>query len=382
MAEKPQLPEPSDRYHDLLQKYWLNYAIDYPEPQYMLQYNGVEFSPRGGLQAITGHQKNGKTFVMSMFMSVILNPQSERVKSYLFGLTRVESTIEKLGHEPKVLYIDTEMEDLNTVKVARRVQWLCGWPMNELNDRFRVLWLRAVDDDEDQKTERWKLTQQAIMEFAPDFVVLDGIVDIVHDFNSNEESGRIIGEIMSIATKRDICIWTALHQNPGQDALGKMRGHLGTELANKSSDTFVSIKKKEGRNVTFTVKQINARNKDVEDFMYKVTDDAGKLGVPRIMDENNIQQAENESVIEADGYFRNYPWTNRGARYKDLENYLKSQGITSNRKLSDLFNIAKEKGIIYQSKVKGPYFYKSINSINNQSEQLPLGPQSTGDAPF
>lgn len=378
MNEKPQLPEPSDRYHDLLHKYWLDYSRDYPEPQYMLAYNGVEFSPRGGLQAITGHQKNGKTFVMAMFMSVILNPQSERVRSYLFGLTRVESTIEKLGHEPKVLYIDTEMEDLNTVKVARRVQWLCGWPMNELNERFRVLWLRAVDDDEDMKTERWKLTQQAIMEFQPDFVVLDGIVDIVHDFNSNEESGRIIGEIMNIATKRDICIWTALHQNPGQDALGKMRGHLGTELANKSSDTFVSIKKKEGKDVTFTVKQINARNKDVEDFMYRVTDDAGKLGVPRIMDDNNIgfeQDSEKQKVADL---FEGFEWSPTGTSITAIQKFLKPKGYSS---YSSVYKVV-QKAIDYELIQKGlnKKYYKGSAQDSN-SQDLPFGKVDPNEKP-
>jgi hypothetical protein len=63
-----------------------------------------------------------------------------------------------------------------------------------------------------------------------------------------------------------------------------MRGHLGTELGNKITDTLVSIKHKDvGGQVTFTVKQNDARGKDMEDWVFEVTDAAGALGIPRIM---------------------------------------------------------------------------------------------------
>jgi hypothetical protein len=49
------------------------------------------------------------------------------------------------------------------------------------------------------------------------------------------------------------------------------------------SDTFLSIKKKQGADVVFTVKQDDARNKDVQDFQYIITDAAGNLGIPKII---------------------------------------------------------------------------------------------------
>ena len=76
-----------------------------------------------------------------------------------------------------------------------------------------------------------------------------------------------------------------MNPRPSNDDESKMRGHLGTELGNKVSDTFVSIKKKDastGR-VTFTVKQQDARGKDVDDWQFEIVDDAGGLGIPRII---------------------------------------------------------------------------------------------------
>ena len=61
-----------------------------------------------------------------------------------------------------------------------------------------------------------------------------------------------------------------------------MRGWIGTELGNKVSDTLISIKTKTASGVSFTVKQQDARGKDIDDWKFEVTDDAGNLGVPRI----------------------------------------------------------------------------------------------------
>jgi hypothetical protein len=88
-----------------------------------------------------------------------------------------------------------------------------------------------------------------------------------------------------MAEERRMCIWNALHQNPrinsdGEDS--KMRGWIGTELGNKVSDTLISIKTKTANGVSFTVKQQDARGKDIDDWKFEVTDDAGNLGVPRI----------------------------------------------------------------------------------------------------
>lgn len=275
---------------DELKPYWLDPTVEYPEPHFLYEFHGVGFSPLGGIQAISGQKKNGKTFVLAQLMAAALGYGNERIADYLPGLTIRESTVEHLGHAPKVLYCDTEMERLNSAKVLRRVHWLCGWDMKAPSDRFAVLWLREVPKPEQDTCnhERWRLIKSAIEVFSPDIVFVDGLRDLVNDFNSNEESSQIINEMMSLASQREMCIWNVLHMNPrpSNDDESKMRGHLGTELGNKVSDTFISIKKKDATtgDVTFTVKQNDARGKDVDDWKFRVTDDAGGLGIPRIIE--------------------------------------------------------------------------------------------------
>lgn len=280
-----------------LRQYWLDPEQEYPEPHYLYEYNGVAFSPLGGIQAISGQKKNGKTFVLAQLMAAALGTCTERVTQYLGGLRTNADTVGWLGHEPKVLYCDTEMEQLNTAKVLRRVHWLCGWDMKQRSDRFFVLWLREVPKTEHMTAnkERWRLIKNAIEQTSPDIVFIDGLRDLVNDFNDNSESSAIVGEMMSLASQKNICIWNVLHYNPrpSNDDESKMRGHLGTELGNKVSDTFVSIKKKDNEgNVTFTVKQQDARGKDVEDWQFVITDDAGGLGIPMILSETTNTPAD------------------------------------------------------------------------------------------
>ena len=278
--DTPTLKEQVATQYDLAPN-WLDYTLSYPEPRFLLEYGGVPFAPLGGIQAITGHQKNGKTFLMCQLMAAILAGNSERMRANLPTLQLHGSTKESLEAEPTVLYVDTEMEKLNTVKVVRRVQWLCGWNYYQHNPRLKALWLRA----EESNAVRWGKTKQAIIETRPTAIFIDGIRDIIGDFNDNKESADLVSECMKMATNMNCCIFNVLHENPGSE---KMRGHLGTELSNKVTDTFVSIKEKKDNVVTFTVKQIDARGKDVPDWKYEITEDAGALGVPRII---NPEQA-------------------------------------------------------------------------------------------
>ena len=368
------------RYQEL-EQYWLNPELDYPEPHFLFEYNGVGFSPLGGIQAISGQKKNGKTFVLAQLMAAALSGGSNRVPQYLDGLSVRKSTQEFLGHAPKVLYCDTEMEQLNTAKVLRRVHWLCGWDMRMKYDRFHVLWLREVPKAEKQSTnkERWRLIKLAIDAVSPDIVFVDGMRDLVDDFNDNKESSEIVSEMMALASQRNMCIWNVLHMNPRpqNDDESKMRGHLGTELGNKVSDTFISIKKKDpytGK-VTFTVKQQDARGKDVDDWTFEIVDDAGGLGIPRIVGRPvapTTEQKEQQEREEADAYFRAFTWTAAGATYTELETWLRSKGVTSNRRIKGLFDTAMDAGIIYKNEKK-KYNYKGM--------EKPL-PEESGDLPF
>lgn len=285
----PPIKSAEEKHLEAIRPYLLDPREDYPEPYYMLEYNGVPFSTLGGLQAISGQKKNGKSFVLTMLMAAILGGEESgsRTADYLPGLKVPHRTIEFLGHLPRVLYIDTEMERLNSAKVLRRVHWLCGWDMKQPNDRFSVLWLKTMpkENQEPAYKLRFRLIQSAIEALHPDVIFIDGLRDLLASINDEENTVKILDYLASTAEEHQMCIWNALHQNPriGSDGEDKMRGWTGTELGNKVSDTLISIKKKDATGVTFTVKQQDARGKDMDDWKFQVTDDAGNLGIPKII---------------------------------------------------------------------------------------------------
>ena len=315
----PPLQTQEEQMWDNIRPYLLDPREDYPEPYYMLEYNGVPFSALGGIQAISGQKKNGKSFVLTQLMAAVLGCGTGRTAEYLPGLCVPERTVEHLGHLPRVLYVDTEMEKLNSAKVLRRVHWLCGWDMKEPNERLSVMWLRTVENDPSTKEaayeKRFRLIRNAIELLTPDIVFIDGVRDIIGDFNDNKESAETVLQLMAIAEKRGICIWNALHMNPrpGNDDDSKMRGHLGTELGNKVTDTLVSSKKKGAEGIYFTVRQIDARNKDVDDWTFKVTDAAGALGIPRITS-GDASMGTSPSEVKADSDEDIIAWLNTASQ--------------------------------------------------------------------
>ena len=290
---------------DTLRPYLLDPREDYPEPYHLLEYKGVPFSKIGGLGAMSGQKKNGKSFVITQLIAAIVGDGCERVRQFLPGLAVPERTIEYLGHKPKALYIDTEMEKLSSAKVLRRVHWLCGVDMNQPfpEDRFSVLWLKNMPKEENVKAymKRWDLIRMAIDAIQPDVVFIDGIRDLLSSINDEQQGTLILDELGSMAEDRHMCIWNALHQNPARkndDDDAKMRGWIGTELGNKVSDTLVSIKSKTANGVTFTVKQQDARDKDLDDWKYEITEDAGNLGVPRIINSGpNLPSKSKEQAV-------------------------------------------------------------------------------------
>lgn len=262
----PTFLQGDDWYAVDVKPYQLDFTKAYEAPQYTLSWNGIPFAPRGGIHAITGQAGNGKTMTLAQFMAAILCGE--------YGELRYELS-DVIPH-PKVLYIDTEMEEANTIAVKNRVMTLCGRPINEDSDDFVVIMLREVPettDDKGKKTSssvnRWRMTLKAIYEYKPTAVFIDGLLDVVADFNDNKECQEIIYKCMQVASHYNISVWCIVHQNPGGE---KLVGHLGSFLERKVTDVFQTKKDKNDKtgDVTFTVSQKKARGRDVADWQFRV----------------------------------------------------------------------------------------------------------------
>ena len=308
----PPMRTPDEIRWDTLRPYLLDPRENYTEPYHILEFNGVGFGKIGGCGGISGQRKNGKTFLITQLEAAILacdgTEGNERIKQYLPGLRVPERTLEFLGHPPKVLHVDTEMEKLSSAKVLRRVHWLCAQDMSQPfpGDRFSVLWLKNMPSNDGVAVhrKRYDMIRLAVDAIQPDVVFVDGLRDLLSSINDEESITKILNDFGSLAEERNLNIWMALHQNPSRkndDDEAKMRGWAGTEFGNKVSDTLVSIKSKTANGVTFTVKQQDARDKDMDDWKFEITEDAGALGVPRIITTGtNLSSKSKEQPIYDD----------------------------------------------------------------------------------
>lgn len=374
----------------------LDFDVPYRPPRYTMERNGVPFADIGEIHIISGKPGNGKTGLMSQLEAVTLsgrfgNTIGRRVPHKVKDETTGE--IKEQIIQNRLLHIDTEQGEDDTVAFKNRVVSMAGISNEEAKQRFFILRLR----DTEEATERWRKILKAIWLLKPTDIFLDGMLDIVKDYNDQTECQPIVRKCMKLATYYDASLWAVLHENPLVD---KLVGTLGSITQRKVSEIFTVVKVKQqeqkdaDRNsslpdIYFRVKQVKARGRDVADWMFEYVTTAGGWGQPVELTETGSQIENPEAARiarirqEADDYFKLYDWTAIGATYTDLERFLRRKGVTSNRRIGDLFNTAMEAGIIYKTDKK-KYHYKGLyaSQPNDQAESLPFERPNNDDTPF
>lgn len=157
----------SDKYEIKLDK-WI------PKPKYTFTYLGMGCSPRGDIIAIKAKSKNGKTFLATLLSAVIL------------GAKHMGDLKSEYPDDSKVLYFDTEQNQINTQMLMSRIHVICGWPL-ENNDRLHVYSMREMPME-----ERLKYIIEQTKKHKPTAVFIDGIADLLLDFNDIASSNELI----------------------------------------------------------------------------------------------------------------------------------------------------------------------------------------------
>lgn len=221
--------------------------------QFLFEWHGKPCFARGELVALTGRAKSGKTYVCSLLMALA-------VKQQLMGLRRIQE-------EPlKVLWIDTEQSadsthEILTLRIARLIE-------QEIpQEQYFVYNFR-----QDNWQERLSLVLTCIGKHQPDLVIFDGIRDVVGDINNYKEAQTVLGKILGIASFSNACIVCVLHQNKSLEDK-TLRGALGTELQNKSFETYECQKDPDTR--IFSMRQVATRKYDITQKLEWTVDDGG-----------------------------------------------------------------------------------------------------------
>ena len=342
---------------------YLDFTKPYVPPRWTLSHNGVPFAKVGDLHVIQGKSGHGKTALMSQFMACIIKGELGHLRYELRDVPK-----------PVVLYIDTEMSEDDTIAVKNRVCCLAGIDKNQPSDQFKVVRLRETVSTAD----RWRQILKVIYEVKPTVAFLDGMLDIVDDYNDQKECQPIIRKCMTLVTHYNMSMWCVLHENPTAE---KMVGTLGSVLQRKVTECFTVVKHKHDKNfptmpdIFFQVQQPKARGKDLEDWCFKI-DNTEDWGRPVELDENGQtdtpeDRAERDLIHECDDLFKAYNWGPSGCTYTELETFLHSKGILSNRKKKKLFDKGLEKNIIYKDSKK-KYHYNGLFKQLPNDEVKPL----------
>ena len=81
---------------------------------------------------------------------------------------------------------------------------------------------------------------------------------------------------------------------------------------------------------------------------------AAKTAAEAIEDIVNEYADDEDDSIKEDP-FKDYPWSDKEERYTDLANHLRAQGVTSNRRISEIFRESLEKGYLAKNSLTGKY---------------------------
>jgi len=85
---------------------------------------------------------------------------------------------------------------------------------------------------------------------------------------------------------------------------------------------------------------------------------AAKTAAEAIEDIVNDYTGDEDGGIKEDP-FKDYPWSDKPERYTDLANYLKQQGVSSNRRISEIFRECIERGYLLKDPLTAKYTHGS-----------------------
>jgi hypothetical protein len=229
-----------------------------PEPA--ISFNNVSIGTLGNFSTIIGKAKSRKSFLATMFAGATLRGNYEGLQSPLY--------------HKSVIYFDTEQSKYYVQKLGKRIVQIAG-----NDDNLQVYGLRTLSPDE----------RLAVIEYVIEstenlgLVIIDGIRDLITSINDEAEATAISTKLLQWSELYNCHIITILHQNKSND---QARGHVGTELMNKS-ETVLSVTKDDNSPEISYVKFDFTKNLTPDSFAFTVND----TGIPEIVEDYQPKQS-------------------------------------------------------------------------------------------
>jgi hypothetical protein len=267
-------------FSNIKEKYVIDGNVDYPEPEYLIRIGDVPTLPKGNLVAVSAKWKNGKTFFCDILAAIFLGSDT---------FTNCENVI-KHG---KVRFIDTEQARNDSARILKTI-----WSITpeERHGDIEVSCLRDANIDSNNacnEISRYEFVKRSIEIEHPDLVIIDGIADLIYNYNDVIESQIMVNKLAALANKHNCCIVVVMHQNKGShDRM--MKGHIGTMLYQKCSDVF----QVEKHGDLFLVSHPVSRHRQSGGLVFKLDEDAiPKDGAADRQRQRQIEKRESEQQL-------------------------------------------------------------------------------------
>jgi len=228
----------------------------YERPIALIQFiedNGIkkDILTTANISTTIGGAKSKKTFFSTILLASLLGCNDYAISGNLWGKI--------------VIFFDTEQTHYHVQRINYRIKKLLG----DVNN-MEIFALRPYTPEKRLAIVDYHLKNNA---GNVSFVIIDGIVDLLYDFNDIKESKRLSTKLLEWSAIYKCHINTVLHTN--KDKMNA-RGHLGTELMNKSETVFRV--EKEDQDVSIVSNEMS-RNEGFEKFRFKI-----ESGIPKRCD--------------------------------------------------------------------------------------------------
>ena len=237
-----------------------------PQPQdFLLQYGGVPYRPKGDISVIKAQAKSGKTSFLKLEIACMIGESG-----MANGICRTTIPGTDIPRPPyKVLWIDTEQARATSFHNC----YMSVLRMADLKEDEDSPNLTFIRQRELRLEDRFPQIEDEVRHGNFDVLVVDGIRDVVSDINNPTESVNAASRLLQLAEEGNLSIIVVIHENPGSDT-GKMRGWLGTELANKCFEVQQVSRDKNGE--LFTVENTDRRGKKIPNYYFTYNEE-GRL---------------------------------------------------------------------------------------------------------
>ncbi len=237
----------NDELLKILKERHFDYKSEFENEVSILDINGKKALSLGNFSVITGKQKAGKGFTLSLLVNGFLNSKGVITSPF--------------NERKRVIHIDTEQSGGHAKRLINTVGKLDG--NYDLIDGY---WLRGI-----QPETIIKLTNIIIEKHSKDacLFIIDGIRDLSDKgVNDQEVSTMLFVKLMDWTQKYNIHIITVIHQNK-QD--GNATGFLGGDMVKKAELTLAIKKNKKEK--THLIEAEDTRDAPLDDIHFMIDND-------------------------------------------------------------------------------------------------------------